>query len=149
MQAPAVRRNELLPAEAHPFPYPHQEMAGVLADPRLTSLCLFAILAGRGVAIVDRLSEKLLLAVGPELTYGRIGLDHRVPELVLVVAEHLLLFDLLDVDVLDRVAHVVHAHRTARRVELDGLHDLDERLGAGPFAAGLLHRLVEPHGGGV
>ncbi|MGB2649342.1 MAG: hypothetical protein WBC86_17325, partial [Pseudolabrys sp.] len=48
-----------------------------------------------------------------------VGLDDRVPELVLFIAEHLLLLDLLDVDVLDGVAHVVERHRPANRVELD------------------------------
>src|SRR5262249_62114795 len=56
-----------------------------------------AIFAGREIAAVDRLLEELVLAVGPELAHRRIGLDHRVPQLVLVVAEHLFLLDLLDV----------------------------------------------------
>src|SRR5262249_1802356 len=47
-----------------------------------------AIFARREVAAVDRLLEELVLAVGPELADRRIGLDHRVPQLVLVVAEH-------------------------------------------------------------
>src|SRR5262249_42932857 len=80
-----------------------------------------AELTRREVAAVDRLLEELGLAVLPELTDVRVGLDDRVPQLVLVVAEHLLLLDLLDVDVLHRVAHVVDAHRTARRVDLDGV----------------------------
>src|SRR5579872_6996371 len=46
---------------------------------------LLAVFAGREVAAVDRLLEELLLLVLPELADRRIGLDHRVPELVLVV----------------------------------------------------------------
>src|SRR5262245_57253503 len=64
---------------------------------------LFAVLAGWEVAIIDRLSEELLLSIGPELADLGIGLDHGVPEFVLVVVEHLFLLDLLDVDVLDRI----------------------------------------------
>src|SRR5689334_6373952 len=110
---------------------------------------LFAVLARRKIAAVDRLLEKRRLVVAPELADVRVGLDDRVPQLVLVVPEHLLLLDLLDVDVLDRVAHVVHAHRPAHGVELHALHDLDELLGARELAAGLLHHLVDPFGGGV
>src|ERR1017187_7328225 len=128
---------------------PVGRFAGALVTEPRRLFSLFAELAGREVAVVNRLREELLLAVGPELADLRIGLDHGVPELVLVVAEHLLLLDLLDVDVLDRVAHVVEFDRTTRSVELDALHDLDERFRTGIFAAGLLYRLVEPHGGGV
>src|SRR5947207_1755926 len=101
--------------------------AGVsLFQPRniIRNICTtsFAIFARREVAAVDRLLEERLLAVGPELADVRIGLDHRVPELVLVVAEQLLLLDLLDVDVLDRVAHVVEADRAARRLDLERRH---------------------------
>src|ERR1700688_3027888 len=110
---------------------------------------LLAVLAGRKVAVIDRLGEELLLAVGPELADLRIGLDHGVPELVLVVAEHLLLLDFFDVDVLDRVTHVVEFDRPARCVEFDARHQLDELLRPRKFTAGLLHRFVDPHGGAV
>src|SRR6185312_3568252 len=110
---------------------------------------LFAELAGRIVAVIDRMRQELLLALGPELVDLRIGLDHDVPQLRLVVAEHLLLLDLLDVDVLDRVTHVVEFDRAARCVELDARHDLDELFRSRPLAAGLLDRLVDPHGGRV
>src|SRR5689334_24606493 len=72
---------------------------------------LFAVFAGRELAAVDRLFQKSLLSVGPELADVRISLDHRVPKLVLVVTEHFLLFHFLDVDVLHRVTHVVEANR--------------------------------------
>src|SRR5215472_15711632 len=48
---------------------------------------LLAIFAGREVAAIDRLMEEGVLAVSPELADGRIGLDHDVPKLRLVVAE--------------------------------------------------------------
>src|ERR1051326_5198894 len=113
------------------------------------ALRLLAVPARRKIAAIDRLLEERGLVVLPELTDVRIGLDDRVPQLVLVEAEHLLLLDLLDIDVLDRVAHLVHAHRTAHGIELHALHDLDELLGARPLAAGFLHHLVDPFGGGV
>src|SRR5579864_4229766 len=43
-------------------------------EPRLLPR-LFAVFAGREVAIVDRLREEFLLAIGPELADVRIGLD--------------------------------------------------------------------------
>src|SRR6476619_7281667 len=104
---------------------------------------LFAEFAGREVAAVDRLLKELVLAVSPELADVGIGLDHRVPELGLVVTEHRLLLDLLDVDVLHRVAHVVERHRAARRVDFQRHHHLDELLGARIFAVGLFDQLVD------
>src|SRR5947209_7136187 len=109
----------------------------------------FTIFAGWEVAVVHGLGEELVLAVGPELTDLWIGLDHGVPELVLLVAEHLLLLDLLDVDVFDRVAIFIELDWTTRRVELDALHDLDELLRSRIFAAGLLDRLIDPHRRGI
>src|SRR4029078_7581593 len=107
---------------------------------------LFAELAGREVLVVDGLRQELFFSVGPELIDIRIGLDDRVPELVLVVAEHLLLLDFLDVDVLNRVAHVVERHRPARSfIELDADHDLDQLFRPGPFSAGLLQPFLQPH----
>src|SRR6185312_6000063 len=85
----------------------------------------FAELAGREVAAVDRLRQELRLVVGPELADIGIGLDHRIPELRLAVAKHLLLLDLLDVDVLDRAAGgEIELHRTADGIELDAGHGL-------------------------
>src|SRR3569832_1865898 len=80
--------------------------------PALATMTSLAVLAGREVAAVDRLRQELRLVVGPELADMRIGLDHRVPELRLAVAEHLLLLDLLDVDVLYRASR--------RRIERGG-----------------------------
>src|SRR5262249_14650233 len=108
-----------------------------------------AIFARREIAAVDRLLEELVLAIGPELAHRRIGLDHRVPQLVLVVAEHLLLLDLLDVDVLHRVAELVERDRPAHRVDLERGHRRDELFRARPLAAGLLHHLVNELSGGV
>src|SRR5690242_1543920 len=59
---------------------------------------LLAELAGRIVAAVHRRLQELVLLELTELADVRISLDDRVPELFLVVAEHLLLLDLLDVD---------------------------------------------------
>src|ERR1700738_1229462 len=56
---------------------------------------LFAVFARREVAAVDGLLEEGFLAVGPKLADVRIGLDDRIPELVLVVPEHLRLLDFL------------------------------------------------------
>src|SRR6185312_13279726 len=87
---------------------------------------LLAVFAGREVAAIDRLLQERLLPVRPELADVGIRLDDRVPELRFRIAEHLLLLDLLDVDVLDWVAHVVHRDRTAHGVDFHALHDLDE-----------------------
>ena len=53
----------------------------------------------------------------------------------LVVAEQRRLLDLADVDVLDRIAHIVEGDRPARRVDLQRRHRLDEFFGAGELAA--------------
>src|SRR5688572_8784862 len=63
-----------------------------------------AVLAGRVVAVVDRLLEELLCRVRPELRDGRKGVHDRV----LQPAAHAL--HLAHVDVHDRVAVVVEAH---------------------------------------
>src|ERR1051326_1485697 len=94
---------------------------------RTNERALFAIPARRKLPAVHRLRQELRLVVGPERADRGIGLDHRVPQLVLVVAEHLLLLDLLDVDVLDRaLGRRIEPDRPARRVELDRRHGLDE-----------------------
>src|ERR1700704_3223721 len=98
-------------------------------EPR-PSVALIAEFAGREVPIVHRLLEELVLAELPELADVRIGLDDSVPELLLVVAEHLLLLDLLDVDVLHRVAHLVDGDGTAQGVQLQRGELLHERLEA-------------------
>src|SRR5437588_8574029 len=115
-------------------------MAGT--SPAMT-MVLFAEFARREIAAVDRLLEERLLAVLPELADVRVGLDHGVPQLLLVVTEHLLLLDLLDIDVLDRIAELVEADRTTRRVQLETCHRLDEFVRARPLAAGLFHDLVD------
>jgi hypothetical protein len=48
---------------------------------------LLTISAGREVVAVARLLEEGCFAVGPELADGGIGLDHRVPQLRLVVSD--------------------------------------------------------------
>src|SRR5947209_3001116 len=62
------------------------------------------------LAIVDGLLEKFLRIIGPELAHIRIGLDHGVDELAV------LLLDLADVDVADHVAVFVEAHRATAGV---------------------------------
>src|SRR5215467_5147533 len=123
------------------------EMPGPATGPGIISS--LAVFAGREVAIVDRLRKELVLAVGPELADLGIGLDHAVPEFVLVVAEHFLLLDLLDVDVFDRVTIFIELDRAARRIKFDAGHDFDELFWSRIFSAGLLDRLVDPHRGGV
>src|SRR5580658_2222667 len=78
----------------------------------------FAVRTGREVAAINRLLQELILPIGPELADIRIGLDHGVPQLRLVIAEKRHLLDLADVDILDRVAHIVERHRSARRFYL-------------------------------
>src|SRR6188768_316839 len=74
-------------------------------------LALFAEPAGRKIARIKRLLEEGGLVVGPELADVGIGLDHGVPEFVFFIAEHLLLFDLLDVDVVHGGEPIVERHR--------------------------------------
>src|SRR5262252_4399472 len=104
---------------------------------------LVAEFAGREVAAVDRRLEELLLVELPELVDVRISLDDGVPELLLVVAEHLLLLDLLDVDVLHRVAHLVDADGTADGIQLQRGELFDEFLGTGEVALVVLDDLVD------
>src|SRR5262249_6545603 len=60
------------------------------------TIVLFAVLARREIAAVDRLRLELRRVVLPICADVVVSLDHRVPEFVLVVAEHHLLLDLLD-----------------------------------------------------
>src|SRR4029077_1751175 len=96
-------------------------------NPVTIKIVLFAVLARREIAAVDRLRPELRRVVLPICADVVVSLDYCVPEFVLVVAEHLLLLDLLDVDVLDRtLGGEVELHGAARRVEPDGSHRLDE-----------------------
>src|SRR5262249_54687607 len=104
---------------------------------------LIAVFAGREVAAVDRRLEELVLVELPELGDVRIGLDDGIPELLLVVAEHLLLLDLLDVDVLHGIAHVVDADRTADGIQFQRGQLFDELLGAGEVALIVLDDLLD------
>src|SRR5262249_15969691 len=116
--------------------------AGAPRTPRL-SIALIAELAGRKVAAVDRRLEKLVLVELAELADVGIGLDDRIPKLLLVVPEHLLLLDLLDVDVLHGVAHLVDADGTANRIQFQRGELLHELLGTRELAVVLLHDLVD------
>src|SRR5262244_600559 len=119
------------------------EATGALAmEPRPTA-ALIAVFAGREVAAVDRRLEELVLVELPELGDVRIGLDDGIPELLLVVAEHLLLLDLLDVDVLHGIAHVVDADGTADGIQFQRGQLFDELLGAGEVALIVLDDLVD------
>src|SRR5262245_9726040 len=90
------------------------EAAGAPDAELRPTVALVAELAGWIVAVIDRRLEELVLVELSELADVRVGLDDGVPELLLVVAEHLLLLDLLDVDVLHGVAHVVDGDGTAQ-----------------------------------
>src|SRR5262245_52246399 len=108
--SPPSARGWVLPGFSPPIA---REATGALAmEPRRTA-ALIAEFAGRKVPAVDRRLEELVLVELPELADVRIGLDDGVQKLLLVVAEHLLLLDLLDVDVLHRVAHLVDGDGTA------------------------------------
>src|SRR5262245_64914280 len=86
-------------------------------NPATITIVLFAVLARREIAVVARLRSELRWVVLPICADVAVSLDHRVPELVLVVVEHLLLLDLLDIDVLDRAfGWVIESDRTAGRV---------------------------------
>src|SRR5258705_9277995 len=103
--------------------------------PSITS----AILAGREVAVVDGLLQEFLRLVLPELRDGRVRVDDGVPELTV------LLLDLANVDVLDRVAVGVELQRPARRIgDLDLLQRLQELLPVLHVAVDGLGRLVDP-----
>jgi hypothetical protein len=111
---------------------------------------LFAVLARREIAAVGRLRSEHRRVVLPVCADVVVSLDHRVPELVLVVAELLLLLDLLDVDVLDRaLGGEIEPHRAARRIDLNARHRPDELDRARILAFELGQGLVDPHGGGV
>src|SRR6266508_206828 len=108
------------------------------------SLMGSAILAGREVAVVDRLLQELLRLVLPELRHGRVRVDDRVPELPV------LLLDLADVDVLDRVAVRVELDGAAGRVrDLDVAQRLEELLPVLDVAADGLGGLGYPSRAGV
>jgi len=124
-----------------------EESRGSGSEPR--SWSFFAELAGRIVAAVDGRRQELSLLELAELVDVRIGLDDRIPELLVRIAEHLLLLDLLDVDVLHRIAHLVEGDGATQRVELHRLELLDELLGAGELAVVLLDDLVDHAGAGV
>src|SRR5262249_2180490 len=120
---------------------PDRNRAGFGRPPIVTAL--FAELAWWEIAAVNRLLEELGLAELSKLADIRIGLDHGVPELLLVVAEHLLLLDLFDVDVLHGVASVIENNGSTQRIELHGAQLLDEFRAARPLAVVLFHDLMD------
>src|SRR5262245_48696560 len=103
-----------------------------------------AVLAGREVAIVDGLLEELFRLVLPELRHVGKDVDHRVPQLPV------LLLDLADVDVLDGVAVVVELDGAPRRVgDRDFPESGKEFFAVLHFAPHGLGRLVDPASGRV
>src|SRR6185437_14102923 len=120
----------------------YNEMPGLISWAPAPA-CLFAVFAGRERPAVDRLLEELVLPIGPELADVRIGLDDGVPKLGLGITEHLLFLDLLDVDVLDRVALGIEAHRAAHGLNLHALHGLDELRRARILTIRFLYRFVD------
>src|SRR5919108_4788279 len=99
---------------------------------------LLEVLRRRIVARIDRVLEKLVLLIGPELADVGIGLDHRVD----VTA--VLLLHLADIDVADRIAELVEPQRAAQGVRHlrlpERLYECVLVLG---LAADRLERVVE------
>src|SRR5262249_30784971 len=81
---------------------------------------LFAELTRREIAVVARLLPELRRIVFPIRADVGVSLEHRVPEFIVVVAEHLLLLDFLDIDVLDRaLGREIELDRATRRIDLN------------------------------
>src|SRR5438094_3962644 len=100
--------------------------------------------ANREVAVVHGLLQEILGLVLPELRDGRVGVDDGVPQLAV------LLLDLADVDVLDRVAVGVELDGTAWRVrDLHLAQRLQELLPVLHVAADRLRRVGDPPGARV
>src|SRR5262245_52909808 len=110
---------------------------------------LFAELTGRIIATVNGSLQELVLLELAELIDVRIGLDDDVPEFVLVEAEHFLLLDLLNVDVLHRVAHLIDADRTANGIDFECRKLLDERFGSRELPAVVLNDVIDHMGSRV
>src|SRR5882724_7654479 len=92
-------------------------------SPTMPTVVMSALCARRVVPRVDRVLQKVLGLEGPELRDVGEGMNHAVLEL----AAHAL--DLTHVDVLDRVAVVVEAHRPAGSVgEIHAAHGGEELL---------------------
>src|SRR5260370_32773204 len=86
----------------------------------------------RIVARVNRIGQKFVLGIGPELADVRVALDHRIDELpVLALA-------FANEDVADDVAEVVELDRPAPRV---GERALMKSLGQGSAGLGLSAKL--------
>src|SRR6478672_2972128 len=76
------------------------------------------VLGRRPVARVDRVLQKLLGPVGPELADVRIGVDHRVHQAAFLAR------DAPNVNIADHIAVLVEGHRPAAGVGLDRAHRL-------------------------
>src|SRR6266852_6701504 len=103
-----------------------------------------AVLAWGMVSRIERLLQKLLRVVLPELAHRRVGEDHAVLE----VAAHAL--DLPHVDVLDGIAPAVDDHGAAGEVlQLDLPQGGQERLAVLDLAVDRLDRFHDPARVGV
>src|SRR4051812_22735202 len=83
---------------------------------------LFQVLRGREIPRIDRVLEKLLGFVGPELADVRVGVDHAVHQ------APFLALDLADVHVADHVAVLVEGDRPANGVGFRRPQGLHERV---------------------
>src|SRR6266513_6228296 len=94
----------------------------------------------RVIARIDRLGQKPLLVIGPELAHVPIGLDRRVDQLVaLPVAPP-------DVEIADDVAEAVEVKRPARGIgERHAAQGPDQRLLVLGLPARLLERGLRDH----
>src|SRR3989442_1366407 len=133
-RAPGLRRERARrPARDHPA-----RGAARAGPPRLSAGS--AVAAGRDVAAVDGLPEKVVRAVLPELRDGGDRHDHGVLELALSVA-----LDFPEVDVLDRIAVRVEPDGPPRRVgDLDLPQRRQQLLASFHVTADRLDRLVDP-----
>src|SRR5499427_5036854 len=137
------------PAERRKRRPPSVMLLTASSSHRLTPGGPGSALQRRIVARVDRLREKPLLVVGPELADLWIRLDGRVDEPVaLPLAAS-------DIEVADHIAEVVEAERPARGIgERHAPQGLDElfavvRLPARLLEGGLRHHSVDVEPGGV
>src|SRR5262252_2230611 len=99
-------------------------------EQRTASSLLLQILRRRKVARIDRLCQKFLFVVGPELAHVGIGLDHRVDEFTVLP------FTFANEHGADDVAEMVEMEGAARSVgQRDAVQRLRERLAVVGLAA--------------
>src|ERR1700680_3183871 len=98
-------------------------IAAYVRDPILCAASLLQILRQREVSRIDRVRQKRLLVVSPELAHIGIGLDHGVDEAAVF------LLATADEHGPHHVAEMIELDRTARRVgQRDLMQGLRQRL---------------------